>query len=67
MNPINFLLIFLTLFLLSGIRVVYEYKRAVKFRFGRYVSLLKPGLRWIIPVIDRIQIVDIRVITLNIE
>ena len=67
MNPINFLLIFLTLFLLSGIRVVYEYKRAVKFRFGRYVSLLKPGLRWIIPVIDRIQIVDIRVITINIE
>ncbi len=63
----NILLVFLLFFLLSGIRVVYEYKRAVKFRFGKYVSLLQPGLRWIIPVIERIQVVDIRVITINIE
>ena len=67
MNPMNILLVFLLFFLLSGIRVVYEYKRAVKFRFGKYVSLLQPGLRWIIPVIERIQVVDIRVITINIE
>ncbi len=67
MNPMNILFVFLLLFLLSGIRVVYEYKRAVKFRFGKYVSLLQPGLRWIIPVIERIQVVDIRVITINIE
>ena len=39
----------------------------MKFRFGKFVSLLNPGLRWIIPVVDRIQIVDIRVITINIE
>jgi SPFH domain, Band 7 family protein len=55
------------LFILSGIRIIYEYKRAVKFRFGKYITLLKPGIRWIIPVIDRIQIVDIRVITTNID
>lgn len=67
MNPITILLVLSFVFLLSGIRVVYEYKRAVKFRFGKFVSLLNPGLRWIIPVIDRIQIVDIRVITINIE
>ncbi len=67
MNPITILLVLSFLFLLSGIRVIYEYKRAVKFRFGKFVSLLNPGLRWIIPVVDRIQIVDIRVITINIE
>ena len=67
MNPINFFLVILFVFLLSGIRIVYEYKRAVKFRFGKYVSLLKPGFRWIIPVVDRIQLVDIRVITINIQ
>ena len=55
------------LFVLSGIRIIYEYKRAVKFRFGRYIGLLNPGIRWIIPIVDRIQIVDIRVITINIE
>jgi len=67
MNPITILLVLSFVFLLSGIRVIYEYKRAVKFRFGKFVSLLNPGLRWIIPVVDRIQIVDIRVITINIE
>lgn len=57
----------IVLFLLSGIRIIYEYKRALKFRFGRYVALLGPGFRWIIPLVDRIQIVDIRVITINID
>lgn len=54
------------LFLLSGIRIVYEYKRALKFRFGSYVKTLGPGLRWIIPIVETIQMVDIRVITINI-
>jgi regulator of protease activity HflC (stomatin/prohibitin superfamily) len=54
------------LFLLSGIRIVYEYKRALKFRFGKYIKVLKPGFRWIIPIIETVQIVDIRVITINI-
>jgi len=53
-------------FLLSGIRVIYEYKRALKFRFGKYIKILKPGFRWIIPVIETLQVVDIRVITINI-
>ncbi|MGI9542997.1 MAG: slipin family protein [Cyclobacteriaceae bacterium] len=66
----NFLLVIgvvFTLFLLSGIRVIFEYKRALKFRFGKYVSSLNPGLRWIIPIVETIQIVDIRVITINID
>jgi regulator of protease activity HflC (stomatin/prohibitin superfamily) len=67
MNPFTFSLVILAVFLLAGIRIVYEYKRAVKFRFGKFVSLLQPGIRWIIPVIDRIQVVDIRVITINIQ
>ncbi len=67
MNPINLFIIIFVVFILSGIRIVYEYKRAVKFRFGKYISLLKPGIRWIIPIVDRIQLVDIRVITINIQ
>lgn len=67
MNPINFALVLLVVFLLTGIRIVYEYKRAVKFRFGKFVGLLNPGFRWIIPLVDKIQLVDIRVITINIQ
>jgi len=58
--------IVLLLFLLAGIRIVFEYKRALKFRFGKYLKILQPGFRWIIPIVDTVQIVDIRVITINI-
>jgi len=57
---------FVLLFLLTGIRIVFEYKRAIKFRFGKYINVLKPGFRWIIPVVETTQFVDIRVITINI-
>jgi regulator of protease activity HflC (stomatin/prohibitin superfamily) len=54
------------LFILLGIRVVKQYERAVKFRLGRYIKTLQPGLRWIIPIIDKITKVDIRVIATDI-
>ena len=66
MNPQLVITVLVILFLLSGIRIVFEYKRALKFRFGKYVKTLQPGFRWIIPIIETIQIVDIRVITINI-
>jgi regulator of protease activity HflC (stomatin/prohibitin superfamily) len=66
MNPSLFILLLLGLFLLSGIRIIFEYKRALKFRFGKFVKILEPGFRWIVPVVETIQIVDIRVITINI-
>ncbi len=66
MNPLFVFTVVLLAFLLSGIRIVYEYKRALKFRFGKFVSTLNPGFRWIIPLVETIQKVDIRVITINI-
>jgi regulator of protease activity HflC (stomatin/prohibitin superfamily) len=66
MSPLITAGILVGLFLISGIRVIYEYKRALKFRFGKYVSILQPGFRWIIPIVETIQVVDIRVITINI-
>ncbi len=67
MNSSLLFLIFIGLFLLGGIRIIFEYKRALKFRFGKYVKTLEPGFRWIIPIVETIQIVDIRVITFNID
>jgi regulator of protease activity HflC (stomatin/prohibitin superfamily) len=66
MNPTFLMAGLLILFFLSGIRIIFEYKRALKFRFGKYTSTLQPGFRWIIPLVETIQIVDIRVITINI-
>ena len=66
MNPYLLISVLIFVFLLSGIRIVFEYKRALKFRFGKYIKTLQPGFRWIIPIVETIQIVDIRVITINI-
>lgn len=66
MNPLLLFAIILGLILLAGIRIVFEYKRALKFRFGKYIKTLQPGFRWIIPIVETIQIVDIRVITINV-
>jgi len=66
MNPPLIFTLFFLIFLFSGIRVVYEYKRALKFRFGKYIKTLQPGFRWVIPIIETIQTVDIRVITINV-
>ncbi|NOZ34118.1 MAG: slipin family protein [Chlorobi bacterium] len=67
MSLIIIFTIIVILFLFTGIRIIFEYKRGIKFRFGKYVKTLKPGFRWIIPFVETLQIVDIRVITFNIQ
>ena len=42
------------------VRVVREYQRLVVFRFGRVISLRNPGVRLLIPVVDRPVTVDLR-------
>jgi len=66
MNPFILFTLVFGIILLAGIRIVYEYKRALKFRFGKYIKTLQPGFRWIIPFVETIQVVDIRVITINV-
>ena len=38
---------------LAGVRVLNEYERGVVFRLGRLAPLKGPGLKWIIPAVDR--------------
>src|SRR6184192_2894253 len=57
----------LVLFLVSAIRVMREYERAIVFRLGRLFPEPKgPGLFLLIPIVDRMVKVDLRTITLNI-
>jgi len=50
-----------------GLRVIQQYDRAVKLRFGTYSGVLNPGLRWIIPFVDRLITVDIRQKTIDLQ
>ena len=47
--------------IVSGLRVIKEYERGVKFRLGKYAGIMVPGLRFVIPVIEKMERVDIRV------
>jgi len=46
--------------LLSSVRIIMEYERAVLFTFGKYSKMLNPGLNIIIPIVQSMQKVDIR-------
>ena len=51
---------------LSSLRIAKEYERGVVFRLGRLIPLRGPGLFFILPGFDRVTIVDLRVITLEV-
>ena len=51
---------FAILYLAGAIKIVPEYKRLVHFRLGRCIGTKGPGLVIIIPVVDKVQWVDLR-------
>lgn len=53
--------------LLSSIKVIPEYERAVIFRLGRLIGFKGPGIFLLIPFIDKMVKVSLRTITMDIE
>jgi regulator of protease activity HflC (stomatin/prohibitin superfamily) len=60
------LLFFGAIALGASVRVLREYERGVIFRLGRLIAQKGPGLILLIPLIDRMERVDLRTVTLNI-
>lgn len=50
----------------ASLRIVNEYERGVVFRLGRYVGVRGPGLILLIPFIERMVKVELRVVTLDV-
>jgi len=65
-STVGVFLIFLLVVLSSAIKIVQEYERGVIFRLGRLQGARGPGLFFIIPIIDRMVKVGLRVRTLDI-
>jgi len=59
--------VILLILILSGIRVIFEYERGVLFTLGRYTGLLGPGLIWVIPVIQYLEKVSLRIQSIDIQ
>jgi regulator of protease activity HflC (stomatin/prohibitin superfamily) len=67
MGPaIGVVIVFGVLILLSGLKVLNEYERAVVFRLGRLTPFRGPGIIFVIPILERAVRIDLRVVTLDI-
>jgi regulator of protease activity HflC (stomatin/prohibitin superfamily) len=72
MNPslvtVIVVLVVIALFaLLLSIRIVQQYQEGVLFRLGRVVGVRKPGLQAIIPIVDVLRKVSLRIVTRPIQ
>jgi regulator of protease activity HflC (stomatin/prohibitin superfamily) len=62
-GTVTVVLVFL---LISGVKILREYERAVILRFGRLVAARGPGLIYVIPFVEQMYRVDLRTITLDV-
>ena len=54
---------FLIIYLLAGLRLLYQYERGVVFTLGTYKGIYEPGLRYVWPILQNMRKVDMRIKT----
>lgn len=62
----GFVVFFVVMVLVNSVRIVREWDRGVLLRFGRFDHVKMPGIRFVWPVIDRLIIIDTRVVTMDV-
>ena len=60
------LVIVAVIYILNGIRMLYQYERGVVFTLGKFSHVKEPGLNWIIPIFQTMRRVDIRIKTVDV-
>src|SRR5258708_28055110 len=60
------LIVLAAIFLPQTIRILREYERGVIFRLGKLLGIKGPGLIFLIPVVDRMVKMDLRVVTIDV-
>src|SRR5512136_2120505 len=66
MYYVIFIIVVVLILLFMSVKVVPEYVRGVLFRLGRLVGARGPGIFLIIPFVDRMVKVDLRVVTMDV-
>jgi len=61
------IVILVVLFLATAIRILNEYERGVIFRLGRVIAAKGPGLIILIPVVDKMVKVSLRLLVLDVD
>jgi regulator of protease activity HflC (stomatin/prohibitin superfamily) len=63
---IVFLIIFLIILAASAIKILREYERGVIFRLGRLIGAKGPGIIFIIPGVDKLMRISLRLVTMDV-
>ena len=61
-----FLIIFLIILAASAIKILREYERGVIFRLGRLIGAKGPGIIFIIPGVDKLLRISLRLVTMDV-
>jgi len=64
--PISIAVLVVLMLIFAAVKIVAEYERGVIFRLGRLVGARGPGLFLIIPLVDRMVKVDLRIVTMDV-
>jgi len=59
--------VLLLFFLISAIRVLNEYERGIVFRLGRVIGAKGPGLIILIPIVDKMVKVSLRLVAMDVD
>jgi regulator of protease activity HflC (stomatin/prohibitin superfamily) len=51
----------------SAIKIANQWERAIVLRLGQFRGIRGPGIFWIVPVIDRVRLIDTRVLAYHIR
>ena len=65
-GPLATFFIIVVILIISGIKILKEYERAVVFRLGRMVGARGPGMVYVIPGIEKMVKMDLRTVTMDI-
>jgi regulator of protease activity HflC (stomatin/prohibitin superfamily) len=65
-SPVVIFIVIIAILILSGVRILNEYERGVVFRLGRIVAPKGPGFKWIIPMVDKMVKISLRIITMDV-
>ena len=65
-GPAATVFIVVLVFVLSGVKILKEYERGVIFRLGRLVAARGPGIIYVIPMVERMQRVELRTVTMDV-
>ncbi len=66
LGPLTTIILVAVALLVSGVKILKEFERAVIFRLGRLVGARGPGVIYVIPLIEKLQRIELRTITLDV-